>query len=98
MMLICLDTFAKRISPPCFIKMDVDGAEAKILSGATAINSLPDIRWLIETHSTEFETMCVFQLERFGFKTKIVKNAWWRNFVPELRPIAHNRWLVAWKK
>src|SRR5262245_46948320 len=94
---VCLDTLAKRISVPCFIKMDVDGAEAEILSGATVMNALPDIRWLIETHSTELERACVIQLERLGFKTIIVRNAWWRYIVPEQRPIAHNRWLVAWK-
>jgi hypothetical protein len=94
---VCLDTLAERISLPCFIKMDVDGAEAEILSGATVINALPDIRWLIETHSTELERACVIQLECLGFKTKIVRNAWWRYIVPEQRPIAHNRWLVAWK-
>jgi len=93
----CLDAFAERISLPCFIKMDVDGAEAEILSGATVINALPDVRWLIETHSAELERACVVQLERLGFKTKIVRNAWWRYIVPEQRPIAHNRWLVAWK-
>lgn len=93
----CLDTLAEHIALPCFIKMDVDGAEAEILSGATVINALPNVRWLIETHSVELERECMIELERFEFETKIVKNAWWRYFIPEQRPIAHNRWLVAWK-
>ena len=92
-----LDTAVQNIVLPCFIKMDVDGAEADVLSGAAGINSLPDVRWLIETHSAELEAMCIDQLKRKGFQTRIIKNAWWRRILPEQRPIAHNRWLAAWK-
>jgi hypothetical protein len=94
---IRLDTLAKSLSTPCFIKMDVDGAEERILQGATALNALPDVRWLIETHSRELETACVEMLTATGFQTRIIPNAWWRVFIPELRPIEHNRWLAAWK-
>jgi hypothetical protein len=83
-----------RLSVPCFIKMDVAAQRRKFFQVRLL---LPDIRRLIETHSTELERACVSQLERFGFNTKIVRNAWWRYIVPEQRPIAHNRWLVAWK-
>jgi hypothetical protein len=77
--------------------MDVDGAEWDIISSAASINMLPDVRWLIETHSRELEGKCATHLSDLGFKIKIVKNAWWRCIVPEQRPGAHNRWLVAWK-
>jgi hypothetical protein len=93
-----LDSVVEGIRLPCFIKMDVDGAELDILSGAMAINALPDVRWLIETHSSDLESECVSRLAFAGFKTHIVKNAWWRFIAPELRPCAHNRWLVAWKQ
>jgi hypothetical protein len=92
-----LDALLNDISLPCFIKMDVDGAEDEILAGATGINALPDVRWLIETHSQEMETACLRRLELAGFKTKVINNAWWRFVVPEQRPSAHNRWLAAWK-
>jgi Methyltransferase FkbM domain len=95
--IVHLDSLAQEIRPPCFIKMDVDGAELDILLGATAINALPDVRWLIETHSSELESKCANQLALAGFKIQIVRNAWWRFVVPELRPGPHNRWLVAWK-
>jgi len=28
---------------------------------------------------------------------QIIKDAWWRVIVPEMRPIEHNRWLWATK-
>jgi hypothetical protein len=94
---VCLDSLKEDIRCPCLIKMDVDGAEAEILAGAGAVKAMPDIRWLIETHSEELERSCVKSLENAGFKTRIVRNAWWRAILPEQRPIPHNRWLVAWK-
>jgi hypothetical protein len=93
----CLDSLAKNIRYPCFIKMDVDGSEAKVLSGARGLNAHPDVRWLIETHSSELEKDCVIRLELSGFKTKIIRNAFWRFIIPEERPGEHNRWLVGWK-
>jgi len=94
---IRLDTLAGSIATPCFIKMDVDGAEEHILRGAASLNALPGIRWLIETHSKELEAACVEILSQAGFHTRIVRNARWRAILPELRPIPHNRWLAAWK-
>jgi hypothetical protein len=94
---IRLDSLVSSVGFPCLIKMDVDGAEEIILKGATALNSLPGIRWLIETHSTELEASCVKILSEAGFQTEIIRNAGWRTIVPELRPIPHNRWLAAWK-
>ena len=92
-----LDSLAGSIPLPCFIKMDVDGAEAEILRGAAKLNALDGVRWLIETHSAELERQCVAVLRAAGFETAIIRNAWWRAVIPELRPIAHNRWLAAWK-
>ena len=84
---IQLDSFAASIRTPCFIKMDVDGAEEQILKGAKAINALSDIRWLIETHSKKLESICEQILIEAGFRTEIIPNALWRIFVPEQRPI-----------
>ncbi len=94
---IRLDALADSIDSPCLIKMDVDGAEERVLKGARRLNSLPGIRWLIETHSKENEAACLTILSDAGFQTRVIRNAWWRLFVPELRPIPHNRWLAAWK-
>jgi hypothetical protein len=94
---IRLDSLTESIRAPCFIKMDVDGAEEQILKGAKTFNNLPGVRWLIETHSKELEVACKGILTDAGFQTRIVPNAWWRVFVPEMRPSKHNRWLAAWK-
>jgi hypothetical protein len=94
---IRLDSLVKFIQAPCLIKVDVDGAEEQILKGANTLNDLPGIRWLIETHSKELEVACEEILVGAGFHTKIILTAWWRIFIPELRPIKHNRWLAAWK-
>jgi hypothetical protein len=94
---VSLDSLISSIQLPCFIKMDVDGAEGAILKGAATLNGLGGVRWLIETHSKSLESQCLEQLKAAGFETRIIRNAWWRAFIPERRPIQHNRWLAAWK-
>jgi ribosomal protein L11 methylase PrmA len=94
---IQLDSLAASIQPPCLIKMDVDGAEEDILKGTQRLNRLSGVRWLIETHSKDLETACLEILNTAGFQTRIIQNAWWRMFLPELRPSQHNRWLAAWR-
>jgi len=90
-----LDELLPELPLPCCIKIDVDGGEAEILMGAKRLLQMHHCRWLIETHSIELERDCVRILEMAGYRTTIIKNAWWRIFVPEQRPIPHNRWLVA---
>jgi hypothetical protein len=92
-----LDSLVCSVQSPCFIKMDVEGSEEQILHGAKILNTLPDVRWLIETHSTELEALCVEILTAAGFQTRVIRNAWWRIFAPEWRRIEHNRWLAAWQ-
>ena len=94
---IRLDSLANSVCAPCFIKMDVDGAEEQILNGAKTINGLPGVRWLIETHSKELEVTCEGILTAAGYQTRTIPKAAWRVFVPEQRPSEHNRWLAAWK-
>jgi len=93
---IRLDSLATSILGPCFIKMDVDGGEEQIFEGAKTINVLADVRWLIETHSYQLESLCEGIVSAAGFQTRIIPNAVWRVFVPEKRPIEHNRRLAAW--
>jgi predicted RNA methylase len=95
---VTLDSLAGSMKLPCFIKMDVDGAEAEILRGAARLNAREGVRWLIETHSKSLERECIENLRAAGFETRIIRNAWWRVVIPELRPIEQNRWLAAWKK
>lgn len=90
-----LDSILPLISTPCLIKMDVDGGEVNILQGATRLLDLPELYWIIEVHSQELEERCVQLFDLKGFVITIVPNAWWRRFIPEFRPIPHNRWLIA---
>jgi predicted RNA methylase len=89
-----LDELLDGQSPPYAIKIDVDGGELDVLkSGAQALGR--DCRLVVETHSEGLERDCVSFLQQLGYHTTIVPNAWYRAFVPELRPTAHNRWFVA---
>ncbi|MDH3446425.1 MAG: FkbM family methyltransferase, partial [Deltaproteobacteria bacterium] len=93
-----LDSLLPLIEFPCLIKMDIDGGEAEVLRGAQKLLLKPQVRWLIETHSPELERNSISLLEKFGYETEIIENAWWRFFIPEQRPIEQNRWLIASKQ
>ena len=80
-----------------FILMDVDGGEQQVIEGFDFSQNI-EVAWLIETHSKELEESIVRILETNGYKVRIIKNAWWRMFVPEMRPLAHNRWMYAVKE
>lgn len=85
------------IENPALIKIDVDGPEVEVLQGATRVLQMPDVRWIIETHSKDNEIECENILREAGHRTIIVKNGWWRRILPEVRPIEHNRWLVSFR-
>ena len=78
-----------------FIKLDADFAELNILHSGERLLVEAKPYLLIETHSAELEHDCVCYLEKLGYQTKIVPNAWWRMIIPEQRPLDHNRWLWA---
>lgn len=92
-----LDACAGELPEPVFVKIDVDGGEADVLRGAGKLLRSARSRFLIETHSLELERLCARMLADYRFDTKVIRNAWWRRIVPEHRPIAHNRWLVAFR-
>ncbi len=79
-----------------FFKIDVDGGEERVLKGMMNTLRQNSCRLIVETHSLVLEKNCIHILESKGFSTQIVKNAWWRFFIKENRPIAHNRWVYAW--
>jgi len=80
---------------PVFLKIDVDGPEAAILREATAWLRLRQAYIVVETHSLAAESAITRQLSELGYTVKFVSPAWWRRLIPERRPTAHNRWLVA---
>lgn len=78
-----------------FFKIDVDGWELDVLKSAESLFADTECRFIIETHSAELEQACIRLLESHDYRTRVIPNAWWRAFIPERRPIAHNRWLSA---
>jgi hypothetical protein len=79
------------------VKVDVEGAELQVLEGARDLLGRGGVSWIVETHSLELERECIRVLESCRLRVRVVEPAWWRVAVPETRPIAHNRWLVAYE-
>lgn len=77
------------------VKIDVDGGEVDVLAGATKLlaSGIADV--LVETHSPQLEASCMADLRALGYRPQIIDQAWWRLFIPEQRPIPHNRWIWA---
>ena len=79
-------------------KIDVDGWELDVIKSAEELFDRTECRFIVETHSLELERACAAYLSARGFQVKIIPNAWWRRFIPEQRPISHNRWFTAARK
>ncbi len=76
---------------PGFVKVDVEGAEMAVLSGASAVLAArPHL--VIETHSEQLERECLALLRDAGYRPTVVNP---RRWLPERRGGGHNRWLVA---
>jgi hypothetical protein len=90
-----LDSLAQVIKGPCFVKIDVEGHEVKVLRGSSKLLGMKDVSWIIETHAPGLEATCLSLLRAAGLEARIVYPAWWRAVIPENRPSIHNRWIVA---
>lgn len=90
-----LDGFKEILHSPVFVKIDVDGLELQVLEGMAALFESMRVRIILETHSSDLEEQCTNLLTRRGCRTRIIKNAWWRRFIKDQRPIELNRWMVA---
>ncbi len=80
---------------PVFVKVDVDGGEFGVIRSIGNYAYLSDVSWVVETHSAELEQACINWFFAHQYQTRIIGQAWWRRFIPEQRPLLHNRWLVA---
>lgn len=92
-----LDTVLKDAKGPIVLKIDVEGAELDVLKGAEAALKSKECRLIVETHSLLLEQECDAYLQAIGYRTKIIKNGWYRIIIPEGRHIDHNRWITAVK-
>jgi hypothetical protein len=76
---------------PDFIKLDIEGGEVAALRSATRILTERHPALVIEVHSLDLERQAGELLVGFGYRPLIVSQ---RTVFPDLRPTAHNRWLV----
>ena len=89
---LSIDAAAERYFAPGFIKMDIEGSEAKALRGASRV--LADTRpgMIIETHGLDVENECLAILKEHGYRTRVVNR---ETIMSEARSLEHNRWIVA---
>jgi hypothetical protein len=74
------------------VKVDVEGAETWVLSGAARLLAGRRPHVIVETHSPELERECGDLLLRNGYRPRVVCG---RRFLRQDRDDAFNRWLVA---
>ncbi|MDC0033578.1 FkbM family methyltransferase [Alphaproteobacteria bacterium] len=86
-----IDHMANKFFTPDFIKMDIEGAEADALSGATKVLSQRKPHLIVEVHGVEVENRCVDILKSHDYAPTIINP---RSWFQEYRPIENNRWLV----
>lgn len=62
---VTLDDLATQYGPPDFIKMDIEGAEAEALYGATS-QCFSRCLWLVEVHDTREQVL--YHFRRLGYR------------------------------
>ena len=92
---VTLDALPLDRSAHGLIKIDVDGGELEVLAGAAHLLASGAADVLVETHSAQLEDGCIANLKAVGYCVQIIEQSWWRWFIPEHRPIPHNRWMWA---
>jgi hypothetical protein len=90
-----LDSLGERVIQPCLVKVDIDGGEVSLLDGARSLLHSSETRWILEVHSNALQEKCLEILHAANYRTQVVHNAWWRHFLPELRPGELNNWIIA---
>lgn len=89
---VTIDGLAQRHFLPDVIKMDIEGAEVAALRGATAVLRSRRPAVLLEVHGKDFEWDCLALMRQAGYDPPTVVDR--RRWLPDHRPIEHNRWLV----
>lgn len=89
---VTIDQLSYEFFVPDFIKIDIEGGELAALRGAlqTLAGRRPNL--LVEVHSAALESECLALLCTEGYQPGLIDQ---RRFLPDYRPIEHNRWIVA---
>jgi precorrin-6B methylase 2 len=90
-----LDTlvYEQGLPPPNVIKLDVDGGEVDVLSGAARVLREHHPKLIVEVHSIDLERSCDDLLRHAGYLTTIVRNR--TGMAEDAFRAGHNRWLCA---
>jgi len=88
---LTLDDAVTKTFIPDFVKIDIEGEEAKALLGAQHLLSHRTPNLLIEVHGMEQEMLCLEILRDCGYDPMLINQ---RRWLKENRPLLHNRWLV----
>jgi hypothetical protein len=89
---VTIDTLAERHFVPGLIKLDIEGGEVAALRGAKAVLTEHHPAIQLEVHGKDIEWECLELLRAAGYPPPdVVVNQ--RKWLPEHRPIDHNRWL-----
>ncbi len=73
-----LDLFREDEASPDFCKVDVEGAEDRVLAGAAGLLASGRTRWLIEVHSAEKEETVRGLLQGSGHRVEELVSRWGR--------------------
>ncbi|HEX2195495.1 MAG TPA: FkbM family methyltransferase [Actinomycetota bacterium] len=72
---LTLDDAADRFGTPRFVKVDVEGGEVGVLTGAATLLAAGTTSFGIEVHSAELEAACRRFLEAQGYVCRVIKEA-----------------------
>jgi hypothetical protein len=78
---------------PGFVKIDIDGGEVEALKSGERLFAAARPHVIVETHTPELEWDSAVALREYGYTPTIIHQ---RTFLPDYRPVEHNRWLVAY--
>lgn len=87
-----IDALADRHFTPDLLKLDIEGGEVDALRGATRVLRARRPAIQLEVHGRETEWECLEILRSAGYSPPTVVDR--RRWLPEHRPIEHNRWLI----
>jgi hypothetical protein len=89
---VTIDALADEYFVPDLLKIDIEGGEVSALHGAAQILAERRPAILLEVHAQDLEWQCLDVLRAAGYGPPIVVDR--RRWLPDLRPLPHNRWLV----
>lgn len=89
---VSIDGLADAHFMPDLVKLDIEGGEVDALRGAKRVLAERRPALLLEVHGYDLEWECLAILRDAGYRPPTVVDR--RRWLPEHRPLEHNRWLI----